>query len=129
MDRVLEDVREIILKEMDDIAAKRELDENSLICVYKMVDIIKDITEIEEKESEMSMSSYSANGSYEYGNSYANRVGNGRSSRYNYARGNSSNRGGGYSRDGDVMDKLNRMMNEASSDTERDVIRRIMNNM
>ena len=34
-----------------------------------------------------------------------------------------------YSRDGSTMEKLNHMMDDASSDVERDVIRRIMDNL
>ena len=122
MERTLEDLRAIVMKELDDINKKGELDENSLVCAYKLIDIVKDIHEIDSYEMGYSqtgrMMPYSMTG-----NSYRNRDSMGRYSR-DY--GNSYR---GYSRDDDMMNKLGHMMDTAGSETERQVIQRIMNQM
>lgn len=87
-----------------------------------LVDIVKDIGEIEDHDEGYSntgripMYPYERS-TYSNGNSY-------RGGRMRYSR------DGGYSREnGSTMEKLNRMMNEAFSDVERDVIRRLMDTM
>ena len=114
---MLEELRNMVMNELDGIISKGKFDNNSLACTYNLVDILKDIEEIEEKEG-----GYSNAGRYNM-NSYRGMGGN------SYARNSYRNNGGGYSRDGEVMDKLNRMMNEASSEHEREIIRKVMNNM
>ena len=119
MERTLEDLRAIAMKELDGINQRNEMDENSLECAYKLIDIIKDIHEID------SMGGYSQTGRMMYphnGYSYRNRDSMGRYSRdYSYR--------GGYSRDDDMMAKMEHMMDTAGSETERQVIQRIMNQM
>lgn len=141
MERTFEDLRAIVMKEIDEINKKGELDENTLVCAYKLIDIVKDIHEIDEKMNggysqggmypymyAMDGNSYRGNNnSYGYGNSYANRN---RDSMGRYSRdGYNSYRG--YSREGDndMMSKLEHMMNTAASETERQMIQRIMNQM
>ena len=114
MDRLFEDLRGIVMKELGDIVSHGELDDGTLMCVDKLVDIIKDIDEIESHDGGYSNTGYNRMG---YDNNSRGRGGMGRFG---------NNFRGGYSRDGSTMDKLNRMMNEASSDMERDVIRKIM---
>ena len=80
---------------------------------YKLIDIVKDIHEIDSHSG-----SYSQTGSYRPysyidGNSYRNRDSMGRYSR-------------GYD---DIMAKMNHMMDTAGSETERQVIQRLMNQM
>lgn len=118
MDRTLEDVRGMVMKELDDIVARGDINEGTLMCLDKLVDIVKDIGEIEDHEEGYSntgripMYPYERS-TYNNGNSYR-----GGRMRYSYSRDN-----------GSTMEKLNRMMNEASSDVERDVIRRLMDTM
>lgn len=145
MERTFEDLRAIVMKEIDEINKKGELDENTLVCAYKLIDIVKDIHEIDEKMNEVSGYSQGGmypymyamegnsyrgnNNSYGYGNSYANRN---RDSMGRYSRDNSYNSyRGGYSREGDsdVMAKMEHMMNTAGSETERQMIQRIMNQL
>ena len=141
MAHTFEDLREIVMKEIDEINKKGELDENSLACVYKLVDIVKDINEIEMTEDggystanrmymyphTMEGNSYrGGNTNYGYGmNSYArNRDSMGRYSRDNSYR--------GYSRDAErdeIMAKMGHMMDTAASETERQAIQRIMNQL
>ena len=124
MAHTLDDLREIVTKEIDDINKKGELDENSLVCVYKLVDILKDIGEIEGQEM-----GYSSRYMMDSGNSYRNRYSmRNRDSMGRYSRDYSYR--GGYSRDGErdeIMAKMEHMMDTAGSETERQVIQRLMN--
>ena len=131
MERTFEDLRAIVMKEIDEINKKGELDENTLACAYKLIDIVKDIHEIDEKMN----GGYSQTGMYpqmmygnSYGNSYATRN---RDSMGRYSRDYTGNSYRGYSRDGDsdIMAKMEHMMNTAGSETERQMIQRIMNQM
>lgn len=146
MANTFEDLREIVMRELDEINKRGELDENTLICVYKLVDIIKDINEIETGEeggyammnSRMAYPYYAMEGgSYRGGGnsnaSYArNSYARNRDSMGRYSRENSYENSyrGGYSREGErdeIMEKMRRMMESAASETERQVIQRIMN--
>lgn len=152
MANTFEDLREIVMREIDEINKRGELDENSLVCVYKLVDIIKDINEIETGEeggyamamnSRMAYPYYAMEGGGSYrggnsGNSYArnsyanarNRDSMGRYSREGNSYGNSNR--GGYSREGEreeIMAKMEHLMNTAASETERQMIQRIMNQL
>ena len=130
MEKTFEKLRDIIKVEMDAVVAKGELDENSLACTYKMVDILKDLGEIEMSDSGYSqryIPQYPMNSGNSYGmggNSYRNNM----SYRGNSYR-NSYNGNGGYSRNGDTMDKLHQLMNEAQTEQEREAIRRVMDSM
>lgn len=130
MERTLEDLRAIVMKEIDEINKKGELDENTLVCAYKLIDIVKDIHEIDEKMG----GGYSQTGMYPhmYGNSYGNSYARNRDSMGRYSRDGYNSYRGGYSRDGerdDIMAKMEHMMNTAASETERQMIQRIMNQM
>lgn len=132
MEKTFEKLRDIIKVEMDAVVAKGELDENSLACTYKMVDILKDLGEIEMSDSGYSqryIPQYSMNGGNSYGmgggNSYRNNNTMYRGNSYR----NSYNGNGGYSRTGDTMDKLHQLMNEAQTEQEREAIRRVMDSM
>ena len=130
MERTFEDLRAIVMKEIDEINKKGELDENTLVCAYKLIDIVKDIYEIDEKMN----GGYSQTGMYpymtgnSYGNSYATRN---RDSMGRYSRDSYGNSYRGYSRDSDadMMAKMEHMMNTAGSEQERQMIQRIMNQM
>lgn len=153
MAHTMEDLREIVTKELDEINKRGELDEPTLKCVYQLVDILKDIGEIEGQEmgyAEMmypyameSRESYRGGNSNRYsGAGYSNRQRRDSMGRFSnaygggsnaYAGGGSNAYGGsyrGYSRDGeDIMAKMERMMDTAGSETERQMIQRIMSQM
>lgn len=146
MEKTFETLREIIKQEMDDILARGEMDENTLCCIYKMVDILKDLGEIEMSEegfSNMYMPPYafeSSMNSYDGYNREGMSMADGRSmrGRRSYSRGNRSYRGGrsyrgysrdGYSNEGNTMEKLQRLMDEASNDREREAIQKAMQSM
>lgn len=147
MAHTFEDLREIVMKELDEINKKGELDEATLACVYKLVDIIKDINEIEtgEEDGGYSMMNrmynpYSMEGGSYARNSYNSYARQNRDSMGRYSRGGSygnSYRGsyareGGYSREGEreeIMAKMGHMMDTAASETERQAIQRIMSQL
>ncbi len=120
--------------EMDKIAAKPELNDAMLSNLYKLVDVKKDLLEIEKKEMELE------GGEMESGNSYRmypiySRGGNSNNGGMNsYRRGGNSNRRGGryyndgYSMDGgdDVLGYLEDAMSHAQNEQEREAIRQAM---
>jgi len=112
--------------EMDKIAAKPELNDATLSNLYKLVDVKKDLLEIEEKEMELNeMESGNSNRmNYNNGSSYRN----GNSYRMYGRGGNSMRRYDGYSMDsGDQMfDHLEEAMRHANSEQEREAIRQVM---
>lgn len=130
MVNTLENLRDIVMREIDQINQRGELDENSLVCAYKLVDIVKDIEEIEEKEEGYSQRGYSMMYPHymmDNGNSYRGMSNNS----YGYSRRNRDSMGR-YSRDTErenIMAKIGHMMDTAASETERQTIQRIMNQL
>ena len=123
----MHELKEKLCEELEEIARKPEMSAGDLEAAHKLTDTIKNIDKIEMLEED--------DGSSRAGNWEADMRGT-------YARG-SSYRGrkrdsmGRYSRDGrysrhaspDMMDKLQTMMDNASTERERDAIRRLMNEM
>lgn len=114
MDKTLDMVCDRLLDEIEN-TVKKDLSPASLEMLDVAVDIIKDLKEIEAMESV----GYSGRGK-----SYANYA--------NYENGTSS-RGGRYertySRTGGPMVELENMYNNAQSDKEREIIRKVMNQL
>ena len=123
----MHELKEKLCEELEEIARKPEMSAGDLEAAHKLPDTIKNIDKIEMLEED---DGYSRAGNWEA------------DMRGTYARG-SSYRGrkrdsmGRYSRDGrysrhaspDMMDKLQTMMDNASTERERDAIRRLMNEM
>ena len=123
----MHELKEKLCEELEEIARKPEMSAGGLEAAHKLTDTIKNIDKIEMLEED---DGYSRAGNWEA------------DMRGTYARG-SSYRGrkrdsmGRYSRDGrysrhaspDMMDKLQTMMDNASTERERDAIRRLMNEM
>lgn len=123
----LYDLKEKLCEELEEIARKPEMSAGDLEAAHKLTDTIKNIDKIAMLEED---GGYSRAGDWEA------------DMRGTYARG-SSYRGrkrdsmGRYSRDGrysrhaspDMMNKLQTMMDNASTERERDAIRRLMNEM
>lgn len=141
---IYEDVKDMVEDEIEKILKKGELDEKCLGYLDKLVDIAKDVDTITamheygaEAEEEMRgysgrmyppMYNYDSGRSYGYnGNSMRRYSGNtqdwngdGRSNGYR----------NGYSRGGsDMVARLNQMMNEASTEHEREAIRMALQQM
>jgi hypothetical protein len=123
----MHELKEKLCEELEEIARKPEMSAGDLEAAHKLTDTIKNIDKIAMLEED---GGYSRAGDWEA------------DMRGTYARG-SSYRGrkrdsmGRYSRDGrysrhaspDMMDKLQTMMDNASTERERDAIRRLMNEM
>lgn len=123
----MHELKEKLCEELEEIARKPEMSAGDLEAAHKLTDTIKNIDKIEMLEED---DGYSRAGNWEA------------DMRGTYARG-SSYRGrkrdsmGRYSRDGrysrhaspDMMDKLQTMMDNASTERERDAIRCLMNEM
>ena len=123
----MHELKEKLCEELKEIARKGELGAGDLEIVHKLTDTIKNLDKIEMLEEH---GDYSRAGDWE-----ADMRGTyGRGSSY---RGRKRDSMGRYSRDGrysrhaspDMMDKLQTMMDNASTERERDAIRRLMNEM
>lgn len=131
--RVYEDALKMAQEEIEHIVKKGELDDKCLEYLDKLVDISKDIETIFAMSNEYGDNGYSQarRPFYSYdepmggGNSYQRRDSRGRySNNYSndYRNGGSYGRGG-YSREGDMRGRLEAMMNEATTEREREAIR------
>lgn len=137
-------VRKLVECEIDKISALPEINDTHLAHLDKLVDIIKDIDEIEGNE--MSMDGYSQRTMYGYyddgvipdgANSYRNGMSyrnyrGGNSYRGNRMYNNGSSYGmRGYSMHGKdgLMDHLEMAMDSAQTEQERQAIKELMNEM
>ena len=137
MMKALEKLRETLCEELDKVAKKSEMSAGDLEVTHKLTDTIKNIDKIMMLEGEegYSQNGYgqgnSYRGSYDSGKSYANRGKHyvrGHYSRDDYSRADRYSRDG-YSRDDGreaMMGRLHEMMQSASTDREREAIRRCM---
>lgn len=129
------ELKEKLCDELEEIARKPEMSAGDLETVHKLTDTIKNIDKIGmlEENGEYSQAGdweMEGRGSYNRGNSYANRG-------KHYVRGHYSREG--YNRDGrtysrgdakeHMMMELEEAMNAASNDREREVIRRCMDQL
>lgn len=129
----MDKLKDKLCEELEEIARKSELSAGDLEMVHKLTDTIKNIDKIDMLEDDgysqagdwEARGNYSRN-SYNRGSSYANRG-------KHYVRGHYSRDGRNYS-DGysrhdakeRMLDHLDDMMQEASSEKEREAIRRCM---
>ena len=129
----MHELKEKLCDELEEIARKGEFSAGDLEAVHKLTDTIKNIDKIDMLEEDGGYSqagdweargNYSRDG-YNRGSSYANRG-------KHYVRGHYSRDGRMYSR-GDakehMMMELQEAMNAASSEREREIIRRCMNQL
>ena len=136
------DLKEMLCKELEEYGKKGELSAGTLEIVDKLAHAVKNIDKIIETYEEEEYSNYNGGGgSYNsYEGSYRNRgsYNNGGSRRGSYARGRGSNaerdRMGrysseGYSRGGDMVERLRMMMNEAPDDRTRQEIQNLVSRM
>ena len=135
--KALYELKDKLQDELDEIARKPEMGAGDLELVHKLTDTIKNIDKICALEED---GGYSEAGDYEgasygRGSSYANRG-------KHYVRGPYSRDGrGGYSRDGRMggysrhdskeamMEQAQEMMDNATTERERDAIRRFMSEL
>lgn len=131
----LENLKEMLCKELEEIARKPEMGAGDLEIVHKLTDTIKNIDKIfmlEDGEySEAGDWEMAGRGNYGRGSSYANRGKHYVRGHYSRADGYRAggNDGRGYSRDDGreyMMEQLERLMQETDNEKERSVIRRCM---
>lgn len=145
--KVYYDIKDMLEKELEQIASKRELTSNNLEVMDKVVDIIKDIETIcamREASEDGGYSNYTPMYMYDDGMSYARGRGryakrdsmgrysteDGYSNANEYS-GNYSNRRG-YSRDDSrdhMVSELERMEREATDENQRNMIRNWKNQL
>lgn len=123
---MLDRIYDKVYCEIEDIGKKEKLQMADVEALYKLVDIMKDIDEIEMSQDGM----YSNTGrSYNNGNSYMR----GRSNRgSSYRNGSSYARGNSYSRDDSkdmMLDHLQDIMDMAVDDRDRKAIEKLMSQM
>lgn len=133
--KIYEDVKELVEDEIHKIVKRDDIDEQSLMHLDKLVDIAKDVDTIfamndysEEEENGYSQARrprYYNDGNMmpmNGGNSYQRRDGMGRYSNNRYSYDNRYS-GGGYSREGELANRLQGLMGEATTEREREAIR------
>ena len=141
--KMFEDLKELLCKDIKSVIAKGDITPPDYQALDTAVDIYKDVTTIEamleyghgdeymEGFASGAMGSrgdYSASGRMPYyGNSWDD--GMGYPTGNSYARGRSAMTGRYVSRDDEMGAKLNHMMQTATSEQERQMISRIMNEM
>lgn len=136
--KVYDQIRDMLCDELEEIAKKKELTTNSLDVIYRSVDVLKDISTIKAMEQEYPSEGYSRDGysqgyygrmpyymydempheGHSYGNTHRDSMG--RYSSDGYSR-------NGYS--GDTREELNRLMNTAQNEREREAIRKALDSM
>lgn len=133
--QIRDNVKDMIYRELDAISNEGQLPYECVHVMHELWEILNEISETEEKEMALEgygMDGYSSRGRmmrYYDGNSYGN-------GGYSYNNGRSGNNGsgrmmrsGGYSRDDgrqDMMDKLEKLMNETHDEHVRESIRKML---
>lgn len=122
------DLRDMLCKELDEIAKKQELSAGDLETVHKLTDTVKNIDKIclMDESGEYSQAGdweMEGRGTYGRGSSYANRR---RDSMGRYSRTRRYSRNGSKER---MVSQLEDMMQEASTDREREAIRRCLDQL
>ena len=131
-------VKEMIYREIDEISEQDQLTIECVEALGELVDILKDISEIDAMEN-YDNGGYSNNGSYSYrgGRNMNMRYYDGSSYNNGYSYGggsyrNSYRRNNGYSRDDSkhyMISELERMMNEAQSENDKMEIKKLVEKM
>ena len=136
-------IKDMLCDELDEIAKKNELTSANLDVIDKAIDIIKDIHTIYAMEEEYPPEGYSKDGGYSNGfyARYPYYMYDGEDMGNSYARGRTGNvkrdSMGRYSRDGhmddgysrDAKSELQRMMESAKTDQEREALRMAISSM
>ncbi len=120
----LDRIYEMMYCELDDIGKKERLDTKDVELIYKFIDVIKGINEIDTMSQNM-------NGYSQMGDNGNMR---GRSGRMMpmYGRGSSYMRSGGYSRGSnkdEMLDHLQRVADMAMDEKDRKAVERLMSQM
>lgn len=125
----LYDLKEMLCKELEEYGKKGELSAGTLDIVDKLTHTIKNLDKIIEVYEEEEYSNYgggSYNGTMMHGRGVSYARGRGRNARRD-SMGRYSNEG--YSRTGDMVERLREMMTEAPDDRTRQEIQRLVTRM
>lgn len=134
----LHELKEKMCRELDEISKKRDMSAGDLETAHKLTDTIKNIDKIQMLEDGTGHSmdgdwesrrSYTGRDGYDGGTSNANRGTHYVRGHYSRARRDSMGR---YSRDGakdEMMYHLEEMMDAASTEKDREMVRRFMSQM
>lgn len=118
---ILESVRDLMICELDKIGKAQDINSTTLDHVDKIVDIIKDIDEIEANEDMSGYSQRNMDYNYVRGNSYGRGdYRNGRMYTRNYMRNNAGDQ---------FIMHLEQAMSMADNDRDREAIRKLINDM
>lgn len=148
--KVLYDIQDMLEDELKTMSKKEEISSMDLDNIYKMVDIVKDITTVDamkKAEQEGYSRDYARDYSRGYSEDYANAYGSYRTS-YDGRRGRDGDGDGRYSEDGsyrrgrgsyddgysrhgkeDMIGRLEEMMRNARNEEERESYRRAIEQM
>lgn len=125
----LYDLKEMLCKELEEYGKKGELSAGTLDIVDKLAHTIKNLDKIIEVYEEEDYSNYG-------GGSYTGTMMHGRGASYARGRGRNARRdsmgrysGEGYSRTGDMVDRLRELMADAPDDRTRQEIQRLVTKM
>ena len=136
--KALYELKDKLQDELDEIARKPEMSAGDLETVHKLTDAIKNIDKIcalEEDGGYSEAGDWEGRGSYNRGSSYANRGKHyvrGHYSRDGYSNRGDYSRDGGYSRHDAkeaMIEQAREMMENATTDREREAIRRFMSEL
>ena len=125
----MHELKDKLCRELEEIAKKPDMSAGDLETVHKLTDTIKNIDKIDMLEDDGGYSrdgGWMARGTYDRGNSYARRK---RDSMGRYSRDGRMHDRVMYSRadaKDHMMGELEEAMNAASTDREREIIRRAM---
>lgn len=127
----LYELKEMLLKELEQYGSKGELTAGSLDVIDKMTHTVKNLCKIiEDMEAEGMSGAYPMMNGNTYGrgyggNSYARGRGYSRTGRDSMGRYSSN----GYSRSGNMVDRLEELMADAPDDRTREELQRVINKM
>ena len=136
--KALYELKEKFEMELEELARKGELGAGDLELAHKLTDTIKNIDKIcalEEDGGYSEAGDWEGRGSYNRGSSYANRGKHyvrGHYSRDGYSNRGDYSRDGGYSRHDAkeaMIEQAREMMENATTDREREAIRRFMSEL
>ncbi len=134
-ERTISKLKQLVCNEMEELKGKKTLSTSEIDLLYKMTSIVKNLEKIKlMKEGGYSEDGQSRSGTWEadmrgeygHGTSYARRRDSrGRYARDSYQEDYSRDYSSEYSRDsGKMMQMLDKMMDEATTEREREAIRK-----
>lgn len=123
------ELKDMLLKELEEYGQKDQLDVGGLDIVDKLAHTIKNLDKIiicYEEDGDMSFDGYGTYRSSRRGMNYRNGIGSYKNGSYARRGGNSNGR---YSRDGGMIEELKELMEDAPDDRTRQEFQRFISKM